>query len=143
MRRLSAEGITVMLSSHQMTDVEELCNRVAIINRGRILYEGAVAELKRSLGTWYRLRTVRPRAARARLAEGFDLGDVAVEGDELRFSGEEAAVERFMIALGRHEHRRARARARSRRRSSRCSSSSPSPTAARRAEPAPALEPVS
>ena len=56
-RRLSAEGITVMLSSHQMTDVEELCNRVAIINRGRILYEGAVTELKRSLGTWYRLRT--------------------------------------------------------------------------------------
>src|SRR5436309_4094862 len=56
-RRLASEGITVVLSSHQMTDVEELCNRVAIINHGRILYEGAVAELKQSLGTWYRLRT--------------------------------------------------------------------------------------
>jgi ABC-2 type transport system ATP-binding protein len=99
-RRLSSEGITVMLSSHQMTDVEELCNRVAIINRGRILYEGAVADLKRSLGTWYRLRASDVAAAR-RLAEQFELGDVAVDGDELRFSAEEPAVERFMIALGR------------------------------------------
>jgi ABC-2 type transport system ATP-binding protein len=99
-RRLSGEGITVMLSSHQMTDVEELCNRVAIINRGRILYEGAVADLKRSLGSWYRLRASDVAAAR-RLAEQFELRDVAVEGEELRFSAEEPAVERFMIALGR------------------------------------------
>jgi ABC-2 type transport system ATP-binding protein len=98
-RRLSSEGITVMLSSHQMTDVEELCNRVAIINRGRILYEGSVADLKRSLGTWYRLRASDVAEAR-RLAEGFGIGDVAVEGDELRFSAEVPVVERFMIALG-------------------------------------------
>src|SRR6185312_12689158 len=30
-RRLSSEGLTVMLSSHLMSEVEELCNRVAII----------------------------------------------------------------------------------------------------------------
>jgi ABC-2 type transport system ATP-binding protein len=99
-RRLSGEGITVMLSSHQMADVEELCNRVAIINRGRILYEGPVADLKRSLGTSYRLRAADVRVAQ-RLAEQFELADLAVEGDELRFSAEEPAVERFMIALGR------------------------------------------
>ncbi len=98
-RRLSSEGITVMLSSHQMADVEELCNRVAIINRGRILYEGAVGELKRSLGTWYRLRASDLEAAR-RIAAGFDLGEIALEGPELRFTGAEAVVERFMIALG-------------------------------------------
>jgi ABC-2 type transport system ATP-binding protein len=98
-RRLSSEGITVMLSSHQMTDVEELCNRVAIINRGRILYEGSVADLKRSLGTWYRLRASDVAEA-GRLAEEIGIGEVAVEGDELRFSAEESVVERFMIALG-------------------------------------------
>ncbi|MGH3075272.1 MAG: ABC transporter ATP-binding protein, partial [Gaiellales bacterium] len=54
-RDLSSQGITVLLSSHQMADVEELCNRVAIVNRGRILYEGDVTGLTRSLGTWYRL----------------------------------------------------------------------------------------
>src|SRR5207237_10883450 len=69
-RRLSSEGITVLLSSHQMADVEELCNRVAIINRGRILYEGPVVDLKRSLGSWYRLRVSDLEGAR-QVAVGF------------------------------------------------------------------------
>jgi ABC-2 type transport system ATP-binding protein len=98
-RRLSSEGITVMLSSHQMADVEELCNRVAIINKGRILYEGPVVDLKRSLGSWYRLRASDLETAR-QIADGFMLGDVSVADGELRFSAEEAVVERFMIALG-------------------------------------------
>ena len=33
-RRLAAEGLTVLLSSHLMAEVEELCNRVAIIRTG-------------------------------------------------------------------------------------------------------------
>jgi ABC-2 type transport system ATP-binding protein len=98
-RRLSSEGITVMLSSHQMADVEELCNRVAIINKGRILYEGPVVDLKRSLGSWYRLQASDLDGAR-QVAEGFMLGDVSTANGELRFSAEEAVVERFTIALG-------------------------------------------
>jgi ABC-2 type transport system ATP-binding protein len=38
-------GLTVMLSSHLLHEVEQLCNRVAIIERGRLLYEGTVAQL--------------------------------------------------------------------------------------------------
>ena len=34
-RRLAGEGITILLSSHLLQEVEELCNRVAIIRRGR------------------------------------------------------------------------------------------------------------
>src|SRR5207248_6443552 len=37
--RLSSEGITVLLSSHLLAEVEEICNRVAIIRRGRIRSE--------------------------------------------------------------------------------------------------------
>ena len=40
------EGITVLLSSHLLTEVEELCNRVAIVRAGAIVYEGALAELQ-------------------------------------------------------------------------------------------------
>src|SRR5205807_2235653 len=39
-RRLAGEAITVLLSSHQLPEVQELCDRVAIVNRGRIVYEG-------------------------------------------------------------------------------------------------------
>jgi ABC-2 type transport system ATP-binding protein len=98
-RDLSAQGITVLLSSHQMADVEELCNRVAIVNRGRILYEGDVTGLTRSLGTWYRLRASDLDAAQ-RVAGEFGLADLAREDGELRFSADEELLERFMITLG-------------------------------------------
>src|SRR5207248_5526623 len=44
--RLAAEGITILLSSHLLYEVEDLCNRVAIVRRGRVVYEGSLAELK-------------------------------------------------------------------------------------------------
>src|SRR3954468_23285414 len=56
-RRLAAEGMTVLLSSHLLAEVEELCNRVAIVRSGRIVYEGQISELKRTAGSTYHLRT--------------------------------------------------------------------------------------
>jgi ABC-2 type transport system ATP-binding protein len=38
-------GLTVLLSSHLLHEVEQICNRVAIIDSGRLLYQGAVEEL--------------------------------------------------------------------------------------------------
>src|SRR5207248_4515839 len=45
-RRLAGEGITIVLSSHILTEVEEVCNRVAIVRSGKIVYEGEIATLK-------------------------------------------------------------------------------------------------
>ena len=56
-RRLAAEGITIMLSSHLLTEVEEVCNRVAIVRSGRIVYEGEIAELKGTSANTYTLAT--------------------------------------------------------------------------------------
>jgi ABC-2 type transport system ATP-binding protein len=39
------QGKTVFLSSHQLSEVEQVCDRVAIINKGEIIREGEVAEL--------------------------------------------------------------------------------------------------
>ena len=38
-------GLTIMLSSHLLFEVERICNRVAIINEGRLLYQGAIENL--------------------------------------------------------------------------------------------------
>src|SRR5207253_4494969 len=43
-RRLADDGMTVLLSSHLMNEVEELCNRVAIVRSGAIVYEGEIAD---------------------------------------------------------------------------------------------------
>jgi ABC-2 type transport system ATP-binding protein len=56
-RRLAEQGMTVLLSSHLLTEVEDVCNRVAIVRSGRIVYEGEIATLKRGAGTSYRLET--------------------------------------------------------------------------------------
>ncbi len=39
-------GVTVLLSSHNMLEVEYLCNRVALINKGKIVAEGSPQQLK-------------------------------------------------------------------------------------------------
>jgi ABC-2 type transport system ATP-binding protein len=63
-RGLAARGITVLLSSHLLVEVDELCNRVAIVRRGRIAYEGSLEELRRTAGLSYRLRTTDDERAR-------------------------------------------------------------------------------
>jgi ABC-2 type transport system ATP-binding protein len=56
-RRLAGQGMTVLLSSHLLTEIEDVCNRVAIVRSGRIVYEGEIAALQRGAGTSYRLET--------------------------------------------------------------------------------------
>ena len=67
-RRLAGEGITILLSSHLLYEVEELCNRVAIIRKGRIIYQGALRDLLATAASSYRLRALEPERARARAA---------------------------------------------------------------------------
>lgn len=43
-------GVTVLLSSHNMLEVEYLCDRVALINKGRVVAEGEPQELKEKFG---------------------------------------------------------------------------------------------
>ena len=49
-RGLRKEGITVVLTTHYMEEADELCDRVAIIDHGRILVEDTPAALKASIG---------------------------------------------------------------------------------------------
>ncbi len=48
-RELRDDGITILLSSHLLHQVQEVCDRVALFHRGRILAEGTVEELARQV----------------------------------------------------------------------------------------------
>ncbi len=50
-KNLAAGGTTVLLSTHITVVAEELCDRIAIINRGRIVVEGTPAEVVEKTGT--------------------------------------------------------------------------------------------
>lgn len=43
-------NITVILTTHDMKDIEQLCNRIIIIDKGKILYDGSLANIKYRFG---------------------------------------------------------------------------------------------
>jgi ABC-2 type transport system ATP-binding protein len=53
-RDLGAGGRTILLSSHDMREVEELCGRVAVIGGGRMLFEGTPGQLRGQARLWVR-----------------------------------------------------------------------------------------
>jgi ABC-2 type transport system ATP-binding protein len=55
-RRLGAEGRTVFFSSHNLTEVQQTCDRVAVVARGRCVASGSVADLLRGEVSRYRVR---------------------------------------------------------------------------------------
>jgi ABC-2 type transport system ATP-binding protein len=98
-RRLAEQGMTVLLSSHLLGEVEELCNRVAIVRRGRIVYEGEIAQLKRSAGTTYRLSTTDDERALGICSSQPGLSAVRVQRRQICFAAEESAVAELSQAL--------------------------------------------
>ena len=100
-RDLAGQGITVLLSSHLLAEVEELCNRVAIIRSGAVAYEGSLAELRRQAGAGYRLRTTDDERARRICAAQAGIEDLAdAPNGGLQFSAtSEATVGELSLAL--------------------------------------------
>ena len=80
--RLSAQGATVLLSSHHLTEVEQVCSHVLVMNHGRLVADGTVSELIGSAGSVYVEVDDRERA-RAVLANVVGVGQVQTQGDGL------------------------------------------------------------
>jgi ABC-2 type transport system ATP-binding protein len=98
-RRLADGGMTVLLSSHLLAEVEELCDRVAIIRSGRIVYEGAIAELKQMGASGYRLRTTDDERALAVATAQPGVSDVRRGAHAIHLSAEEAVAAELSVAL--------------------------------------------
>jgi len=94
--RLAENGLTVLLSSHLMDEVEDLCDRVAIVSRGRVVYEGALDELIASTAGRYTLRTTDDEAAAEIAARAFD---VTVRAGGIEFAAEERAIAALTLEL--------------------------------------------
>lgn len=54
-RTLKARGKTILLASHDMTEVENLCDNIAILKDGRIAFVGTVSELTKAVGKHYNI----------------------------------------------------------------------------------------
>ncbi|MFT7465043.1 MAG: ABC-2 type transport system ATP-binding protein [Pseudohongiellaceae bacterium] len=91
-RAQADEGTTVLYTTHYMDEAESLCDRLAIMDHGRIVAAGTLAELRDELGDSDRLRLAgqfAPEAVRQALAgfEGLELLSVSVESVSLTVLG--------------------------------------------------------
>jgi ABC-2 type transport system ATP-binding protein len=91
-RRLGAAGCTVLLSSHLMTEVQELCDRVGVIVRGRLVAEDTVADLLGDRTLRVVALPLEAAAARARALLGEDAVRVVGDGLDLSVTPEHAAA---------------------------------------------------
>jgi ABC-2 type transport system ATP-binding protein len=96
---LRAQGVTIMLSSHDMAEVEKLANRVAILLRGKIAAQGSPRELT-ARGAGYTKITI--QTEHATLSEAVELPAVtqksAHDGYDIYYSADPAETIMAMLA---------------------------------------------
>ena len=78
-KELAAEGATVFLSSHLLSEVEQVCSHAAVMSLGKLLAQGTIAELQAAGGTKLRVETDDTSRA-AEILERLGLTELAVEG---------------------------------------------------------------
>ncbi|MEN3972796.1 ATP-binding cassette domain-containing protein [Sphingomicrobium sp. XHP0235] len=97
-REQAANGATVIFSTHVIAHAERLCEKVAIIAKGRIAFEGLVEEARSRLAPIVHLRTRTPDGPwRADLPQGAHVG-----GTEFRFELPPAGPEPLLASLIEH-----------------------------------------
>jgi ABC-2 type transport system ATP-binding protein len=77
-RELRDAGVTVVLTTHHMDEAEHLCDRLAILDRGRIVLEGTPAEITRAGANGDLRFTTAPGVDLAALAAALDLPTTAL-----------------------------------------------------------------
>jgi ABC-2 type transport system ATP-binding protein len=100
-RRLADGGITILLSSHNMLEVEEICRHVAIMRSGKLAFAGSMDELRtKAEDVQYRLVTSDDALA-GEVAEQVDgVHRVVRRPDGVRFDSQPEPVERLTVELG-------------------------------------------
>ena len=105
LRELRTLGKTILISSHILPELEELCTSVAIVDRGQVLAQGRVSDIERRLrfGAVLRVRLLLEgealEAARDRFGQDPDVASALLLEDgtiELGFRGDDAASARLL-----------------------------------------------
>jgi ABC-type multidrug transport system ATPase subunit len=68
LREASAEGATVFVSSHLLSEIEQICTDVGVMSHGKLVFQGSLPELRAAAGVRVRVETSQPQAAAEVLA---------------------------------------------------------------------------
>src|SRR5580692_10306402 len=104
---LHAQGQTILLTTHYMEEAEALCDRIAVVDHGKILAEGTLGKLLADAGaeTVVTVRYMEPvpdgLAERSGLTERPGVTKVETDGDQLRvFSGDPEGLLGDLVNIG-------------------------------------------
>jgi len=98
-KRLAASGLTVLLSSHDMDEVEEICDNVTIMRTGDVVYHGTIEKLREQAPEQaHQIRTSDDEAAMT-IAAGRDGLSVVQHGGALHARGDQAHLDSYISTL--------------------------------------------
>jgi ABC-2 type transport system ATP-binding protein len=100
-RELTADGVTVLLSSHQIVEVEEICDSFTVLRKGQVAWDGPAALLRaQAPASAYRLFTSDDDRALSLAERHPGVGAVGSERGGLELTVEGQALDGFVLALG-------------------------------------------
>ncbi len=101
-RQLAASGLSVVLSSHDMAQIEEICDEVTVLAGGRVVFTGTLPEMRAEAPepAW-RLATSDDDAARALAAARDDVAATGRNDGAMSLRAGQAALDEYVVELGR------------------------------------------
>jgi ABC-2 type transport system ATP-binding protein len=97
-RQIAADGTTVFVSSHLLAEVEQICTHVGVMRTGRLVFQGALPELRRTGAARIVVRTADPEGA-AKVLTAIGLADTQAATDEASAALGDAEPERVCAEL--------------------------------------------
>ena len=95
---LAADGATVMLSTHLLSEVEQICTHVGVMHQGKLVAQGSLAQLRARAVPRVRVETERPEAA-AETLTALGVTDVTTGAGEAGGLLGDLAPEKIVAAL--------------------------------------------
>jgi len=105
LQALAKEGATVLVSSHILSELAEMCSSLCVMNQGRLLASGTAEEVKRALGRTERVLSTTtlgdPQALVVWLEKRKDVTEVQVDGAKVcfQFSGSDEEQAQLLVEV--------------------------------------------
>jgi ABC-2 type transport system ATP-binding protein len=78
-REIATDGVTVLVSSHLLAEVEQICTHVGVMRTGRLVFQGTLEEMRARGAARVQVRTTEPGQAAGVLAK-LGLADIQADG---------------------------------------------------------------
>jgi ABC-2 type transport system ATP-binding protein len=100
LRELRSDGVAVLLSSHQIGEVEEICDSFTVLRRGAVVWDGSAAEMRaQAPPAAYRIETSDDRRLLEFCAHRAGVAATASGGNELMVEIEAADLDPFVLEV--------------------------------------------